>query len=154
MYRTAWTHIWIPALREVDLEPSAKRGANRTEALVSLYWLSRSLHPEGPQTINDEMCVVPVIDILSRNIASQRIKEALEWNQSDTGGIASVIKVKVNSSLTLTVNLDLSDRLVNGRLGKVKHISKDLNGEVTKIYIKFDNAGAGQKKINKDTFAK
>ena len=36
-YRTAWTHIWIPALREVDLEPSAKRGANRTEALVSLY---------------------------------------------------------------------------------------------------------------------
>ena len=26
-----------PALREVDLEPSAKRGTNRTEALVSLY---------------------------------------------------------------------------------------------------------------------
>ena len=36
-YRTAWTHIWIPALREVDLEPSAKRGTNRTRALVSLY---------------------------------------------------------------------------------------------------------------------
>ena len=48
-YCTAWTHIWIPALREVDLEPSAKRGANRTEALVSLYWLSRSLHPKEPQ---------------------------------------------------------------------------------------------------------
>ena len=43
-YRTAWTHIWIPALREVDLEPSAKRGTNRTRALVSLYWSSRSLH--------------------------------------------------------------------------------------------------------------
>ena len=47
-YRTAWTHIWIPALREVDLEPSAKRGANRTKALVSLYWSSRSLHPKEP----------------------------------------------------------------------------------------------------------
>ena len=44
-YRTAWTHIWIPALREVDLEPNAKRGANRTEALVRLYGTSRSLHP-------------------------------------------------------------------------------------------------------------
>ena len=43
-YCTAWTHTWIPAPREVDLEPSAKRGANRTKALVSLYWLSRSLH--------------------------------------------------------------------------------------------------------------
>ena len=36
-YRTAWTHIWIPALREGDLEPSAKRETNRTRALVSLY---------------------------------------------------------------------------------------------------------------------
>ena len=29
-----------------------------------------------------------------------------------------------------------------------------MNGEVTKIYIKFDDAGAGQKKINRDTFGK
>ena len=36
-YRTAWTHIWIPALREVDLEPSAKKTTNGTRVLVSLY---------------------------------------------------------------------------------------------------------------------
>ena len=47
-YHTAWTHICIPALREEDLGPSAKRGATRTEALVSLYWTSRSLHPKEP----------------------------------------------------------------------------------------------------------
>ena len=34
-YHTAWTHIWIPALREVNLEPSTKRATNRTEALVN-----------------------------------------------------------------------------------------------------------------------
>ena len=33
-----------PGLRKVDLEPSAKRGTNRTKALVSLYCLSQSLH--------------------------------------------------------------------------------------------------------------
>ena len=54
----------------------------------------------------------------------------------------------------LTVNVDLRDRIVNGQLDTVKHICKNLNGKVTKIYIKFDNAGAGQKKINKDTFSK
>ena len=40
-------------------------------------------------------------------------------------------------------------------MGTVKYISKNLNGEVTKIYIKFDDANdAGPKKINKHTFAK
>ena len=46
--RAAWTHIWIPALREVDLEPSAMKGASRTEAIVSLYWSSQSLHTKEP----------------------------------------------------------------------------------------------------------
>ena len=46
--RTASTHKWIPAVREVDMKPSAKRGANRNEALVSLYCSYRSLHPKQP----------------------------------------------------------------------------------------------------------
>ena len=108
------------------------------------------------EAINEEMCVVPAIDILPKNIASQRIKEALDWNQTDNGGLASVIKIKVNSRVMLTVNVDLSDRLVNGQLGTAisKHISKNLNDKVTKIYIKFEDGGAGQNKINKDTFTK
>ena len=106
------------------------------------------------EAINDGTWVVPAIDILPKNIVSQRIKEAVDRNQTDTGGLASVIKIKVNSRVMLTVNEDLRDRLVNGQLGTVKYISKNLNGEVTKIYIKFDDANAGQKKINKDTFAK
>ena len=36
-YGTAWSHKDNLALREVDLEPGAKRETNRTEALVSLY---------------------------------------------------------------------------------------------------------------------
>ena len=91
---------------------------------------------------------------MPKNFASQRIKEPLDQNQTDTGGLASFIKIKVNSRVMLTANVDLSDRLVNGQLGMIKHISKNMNGDVTKIYTKFDDAGAGQKKINKDNFAK
>ena len=47
-YRTAWTHVWIPALKEVDLEPSPKRRADRTKALASLYGSSRSLYLKEP----------------------------------------------------------------------------------------------------------
>ena len=32
---------WIPAFREVDLEPSAKRGGDRTKGLMSLYCSSQ-----------------------------------------------------------------------------------------------------------------
>ena len=50
---TARTHIWIRALREVDLEPSAKRGTNRTRALVNLYRSSWSLHlKQSPNQIS------------------------------------------------------------------------------------------------------
>ena len=47
-HHTVWTHIRTPALRELDLGPSAKRRATRTEARVSLYWTSRNLHPKEP----------------------------------------------------------------------------------------------------------
>ena len=40
--------MWIPELRELDMEPSAKRGANKTKALVRLSWLSRTLHSKEP----------------------------------------------------------------------------------------------------------
>ena len=81
-------------------------------------------------------------------------KKALDQNQTETAGFTSVIKIKVNLRVMLTANADLSDRLVNGQLNTVKHISENLNGELPRIYIKFGDAGAGQKKINKDTFAK
>ena len=37
MEKHAWIHIWFPPLREVNVEPSAKRETNRTRAVVSLY---------------------------------------------------------------------------------------------------------------------
>ena len=42
------------------------------------------------EAINDEMCVVQAIDILPKTIASQRIKETLDRNQTDTGGLSNL----------------------------------------------------------------
>ena len=53
----------------------------------------------------------------------------------------------MNAQVTLIVNIDLKDRLVNGQLGTNKHISIDTKGNVTKIYIKLDDSKAGLKKI-------
>ena len=48
-YRWLWTHIYIPALTEVHLEPGLKRGNNRNRTVVRLYWLSWSLHLKQSQ---------------------------------------------------------------------------------------------------------
>ena len=74
---------------EVDLEPSAKRGANRTKALVSLYWLSRSLHlKELPNQISHKSTKVDPIrssrtwkksDLIFESYALQHIITGRMW---------------------------------------------------------------------------
>ena len=93
-YGTAWTHIWIPALRQVDLEPSAKRGANSTQDLVSLYWLLQGLHLKEPpnQVSHKSTRVVPIrssrtwkkSDQISKSYALQHIKTNFPKNTRST----------------------------------------------------------------------
>ena len=78
----------------------------------------------------------------------------LDRNQSETGGLASMLQIKVNARIMLTVNIDISDRLINGQIGTVKHISNDVNSHVSKVYVEFDDKQCGTKKIDTDYFAK
>ena len=83
------------------------------------------------------------------------IEKVLNRNQSETGGLARNLEVKVNARVMLTVNIDIADRLINGQIGTVKHIScNNINGHIVKVYIKFDHAQAGLKKIDTDPFGK
>ena len=52
-YDTAWIHLWIPALRGLYLEPNAKRGSNRSRALVSLYSPPPFQYPQNNDHIAD-----------------------------------------------------------------------------------------------------
>ena len=53
-----------------------------------------------------------------------------------------------------TSSIYVVDKLSNGQLGMVFHITVDSNPEVTKIYIKFDDYSAGLKKIGTDKIAR
>ena len=57
--------------------------------------------------------------------------------------LANVLKVKLNARIILSVNIDLQDQLINGEIGKKKHISEGRINNITKIYVKFDDAKAG-----------
>ena len=62
------------------------------------------------------------------------IEKVLNRNQSETGDLARNLEIKVNARVMLTVNIDIADRLINGQIRKVKHISY-INGHVVKVYI-------------------
>ena len=53
----------------------------------------------------------------------------------------------------LTSNVDISDRLINGQIGRVSQIITDKNKNVIKIYVKFDDNRAGKTLKKHDAYA-
>ena len=45
-----------------------------------------------------------------------------ESEQTNTGGLAKLLKLKIGAKLMLAVNIDIQDRLVNGQTGIINHI--------------------------------
>ena len=96
---------------------------------------------------------VPAIDELPKNVQTTVINKALNRNQSETGGLAGLLNIKVNARVMSTVNIDIADRLINGQIGTLKHIVTD-RGNVVKIYMLMDDSNAGLKKRNSDALGR
>ncbi|XP_071578498.1 uncharacterized protein [Temnothorax nylanderi] len=64
----------------------------------------------------------------------------------DTGGLPYEITFVLYKSYMITTNIDVSDGLANGALGKLVHIEHDDAGEVTRIWLEFtDSAKVGER---------
>ena len=71
-------------------------------------------------SIDGNIFTIPTKDQFPKSIPSQKIIEVFNCSQSETGGLAGVLDIKLNARVMLTVNTDLQDRLGNGQLGTVK----------------------------------
>ena len=67
--------------------------------------------------------------------------------RSETGNLHSVLKIAVGARVMLTVNVNVSDGLVNGARGEIVHIIANADHKVTKILVKFDDPNVGQQAI-------
>ena len=45
-----------------------------------------------------------------------------DQKQTNIGGLARLVKLKIGAKVMLTVNLDIQDRLINGQTGNISHI--------------------------------
>ena len=100
--------------------------------------------------------VLQAVDQYPKNVSRHEIERVLSKGRSYTGGLDLEICIKSGARVMLTNNVDISDRLINGQLGTVAHITvNEVTQKPSIVYIKFDDEDAGNLVINKsaDMFA-
>ena len=58
--------------------------------------------------------------------------------------LQETLRFKVGSKIMLTYNLNTSDRLTNGAFGKVVGVDMNRAGDITTVYVAFDNEAVGK----------
>ena len=64
-------------------------------------------------SINNEIYYIQAPTKLPKNVVPSKSEQVLNCNQSESDGIAVMIKLKVNAKAMTTVNVALEDILVN-----------------------------------------
>ena len=103
--------------------------------------------------IDHPLFTINAIDEILRYTPISLVTDALNRKQNETGGVARVLKLKVNAKIMITANIDIDDRLINGQIGTVyKIIAPPPHNKVTKIYVQFQDPMAGLNKKSKDLY--
>ena len=72
------------------------------------------------------------------------IEAAQNQKQTNTRGLAKLLKLKVGAKVMLTVNIGILDCLINSLTGNIRH-TEFAQGTVYKVYVKFSDEQAGLK---------
>ena len=65
-------------------------------------------------------------------------------SRTETGGLETTLHLAIGARVMMTVNVDTSDGLVNGVMGKVMAFKKNEKGRVHTILVKFDDGKVGK----------
>ena len=80
------------------------------------------------------------------------LNQILKKRSETVGGLHDVLKIAVNARVMLTANVDVSDGLVNGAMGTIKHVITNDKNEVTVILVHFDTTSIGVKCIQTSAY--
>ena len=97
--------------------------------------------------------LIQAIDEIPKNVAHRAVQEAQNHKQSETGDLSSLnVTLKLGAKVMLTVNIDISDKLINDQIDIVKNISFK-NGKPSKIYVKNFDEDSSSQTIISDSYA-
>ena len=143
-----WTDADIETLHSLVI----KKGSGRTPApgAVHLFATRKAVADHNHQYIMEhvrtsgaELHDCPAADI-SVNTGAPLAPEKAWPRSEDTGGLETLLQLAEGVQVMLRKNLDVQDGLVNGARGKVEKIAVFEDGEVDRVWVKFEK-GAGDK---------
>ena len=97
-----------------------------------------------------DLVAIHAIDTIPANngFTQCQIMAAQNRKQPETGDLAKLLTLKLESRVMLTVNIDIQDRLINGQIFEIA------DNAVSTIFIKFDDPEAGRKSVGENRFAR
>jgi hypothetical protein len=119
---------------------------------IRLYLTNNAVNEYNLKILNsaENKIVTTAIDVLSgcHNAEQEAFVRQKLYKQSviDTGGLPYGLILVLNKWYIITTNLNVSDGLANGAVGKLVHIETDETGIVTRVWLEFpDSPRTGQK---------
>ena len=93
-----------------------------------------------------KLCTIKATDKISDNCKYPLalIQAAQNQKQTNAGGLANLLQLKIAAKVMLAVNINIQDRLINGQTGNISH-NKFAQGDACKIYVKFSDEKADLK---------
>ena len=102
---------------------------------------------------SNKLYTIPAIDKVPKEINNFKNLIA-NTTQMRTGGLATILKIGIQSRVMITQNISVADRIVNGQVGKVVHVKVRIaNSRPEKIYVKLDDEMAGLDARRTDSYA-
>ena len=104
--------------------------------------------------LTGKTCIINAIDQIFADCKYPETLFSLAQNkkQSETGGLAKCLELKVDTKVMVTVNVDTQDMLINGQVGEVAGF-EIMNSIVKKVYLKFQDPLVGRNAMFSDRFA-
>ena len=104
------------------------------------------------ENLSEKNLLIFAIDKIPEGTPSALVENLNAKSKSSTGGLTHCLHLKEGEGVMVTVNIDLSDRLVNGQLGTVNNIVFTESG-ISKIYLKFDDPLVGKQMMFSDFYS-
>ena len=98
----------------------------------------------------DQHVVIRAIDC-TKDKHTRQLDLAMPTSKANTGGLVSELHLAVGAKVMLTVNVDVSDGLMNDARGTVEAIIRTAN-EVSLVLVKFDHSRVGATAIAKSHY--
>ena len=122
---------------------------NCLEGALQVYAENKAAMERNKAVLNDfadQFYTIEAIEKISDNCKYPLalFQTAQNQKQTNTGGLAKLLKLKIGAKVMLTVNVDIHDRLINGELVIIRH-TEFAQGSVCKVCVKFSDKQASSK---------